>query len=99
MLRLSASYQPNDDLRIDFKHTDGEHIRTGSTSTPWTFDQAMPPTPTSGLGFAVMGLIYPGYAQAVGTGNQFTDENLGFGTTQVLVTTLREQSQIHKIHH
>ena len=42
-----------------------------------TFDQAMPPTPTSGLGFAVMGLIYPGYAQAVGTGNQFTDENLG----------------------
>ena len=84
MLRLSASYQPNDDLRIDFKHTDGEHIRTGSTSTPWTFDQAMPPTPTSGLGFAVMGLIYPGYAQAVGTGNQFTDENLGFGTTQVL---------------
>jgi len=84
MLRLSASYQPNDDLRIDFKHTDGEHTRTGSTSTPWTFDQAMPPTPTSGLGFAVMGLFYPGYAQAVGTGNQFTDENLGFGTTQVL---------------
>ena len=24
MLRLSASYQPNDDLRIDFKHTDGD---------------------------------------------------------------------------
>ena len=84
MLRLSASYQPNDDLRIDFKHTDGEHIRTGSTSTPWTFDAALPPTPTAALGFAVMGQVYPGYALAVGTGNQFTDENLGFGTTQVL---------------
>ncbi len=84
MLRFSASYQPNDDLRVDFKHTDGEHIRTGSTSSPWTFDQAMPPTPTSGLGFAVMGIFYPGYQAAVGTGNQYTDENLGFGTTQVL---------------
>ena len=84
MLRLSATYQPNDDLRIDFKHTDGDHVRTGSTSTPWTFDQAMPPTPTSGLGFAVMSIFYPQYASAVGTGNQYTDENLGFGTTQVL---------------
>ena len=84
MLRLSASYQPNDDLRIDFKHTDGDHVRTGSTSTPWTFDQAMPPTPTSGLGFAVMGIFYPQYASTVGTGNQYTDENLGFGSTQVL---------------
>ena len=84
MLRLSASYQPNDDLRIDFKHTDGEHIRTGSTSTPWTFDQAMPPTPTAGLGFFVMGAFYPQYLSAVGTGDQYTDENLGFSTTQVL---------------
>ena len=84
MLRLSASYSPNDDLRIDFKHTDGEHIRTGSTSTPWTFDQALPPTPTAGLGFAVMGIFYPQYLSAVGTGNQYTDENLGFSTSQVL---------------
>ena len=84
MLRLSASYSPNDDLRIDFKHTDGEHIRTGSTSTPWTFDQALPPTPTAGLGFAVMGIFYPQYLSAVGTGDQYTDENLGFSTSQVL---------------
>ena len=84
MLRLSASYSPSDDLRIDFKHTDGEHIRTGSTSTPWTFDQALPPTPTSGLGFAVMGIFYPQYISTVGTGNQYTDENLGFSTSQVL---------------
>ena len=84
MLRLSASYSPNDNLRIDFKHTDGEHVRTGSTSTPWTFDQAMPPTPTSGLGFAVMNIFYPQYLSAVGTGDQYTDENLGFSTSQVI---------------
>ena len=88
MLRLSASYSPNDNLRIDFKHTDGEHVRTGSTSTPWTFDQAMPPTPTSGLGFAVMNIFYPQYLSAVGTGDQYTDENLGFSSSQLEIVML-----------
>ena len=31
-----------------------------------------------------MGIFYPQYISTVGTGNQYTDENLGFGTSQVL---------------
>jgi len=31
MFRISGSWEPSDDLKIDFKHTDGEHVRTGST--------------------------------------------------------------------
>ena len=31
-----------------------------------------------------MGIFYPQYLSTVGTGNQYTDENLGFSTSQVL---------------
>ena len=44
LLRLSASWQPSDDLRIDMKHTDGEHVRIGSTAVSYTH-LTLPTTP------------------------------------------------------
>jgi outer membrane receptor protein involved in Fe transport len=79
LLRFSASWQPSDQLRFDLKHTDGEHIRIGSTVMGSVFDMAMPPTPTAGLGFLVMGNFFPGYVANIAnqTYNAYADDNAG----------------------
>ena len=77
LLRLSASWQPNDDLRIDIKHTDGSHVRTGSTVVQNTFDMALPPTPTAGLAFTIANMFYPAFVADVGNGNAYEDLNYG----------------------
>jgi len=77
LMRISASWQPNEDLRIDIKHTDGEHTRVGSTVTQNTFDMAMPPTPTAGLAFAVANTFYPGFVANVGNYLGYEDLNYG----------------------
>jgi outer membrane receptor protein involved in Fe transport len=77
LLRLSASWQPNDDLRIDIKHTDGSHVRIGSTVVQNTFDMAVPPTPTAGLAFTIANMFYPAFVADVGNGNAYEDLNYG----------------------
>ncbi len=77
MLRISASWQPSDDLRIDMKHTDGEHVRIGSTVVQKTFDMAMPPTPTAGLAFLVAQNFFPGFVSNVGSFIGYEDLNTG----------------------
>ena len=77
MTRISASWQPNDDFRIDIKHTDGHHIRTGDTVVQNTFDMAMPPTATAGLAFAIANSFYPGFVADVGNYNDWEDLNYG----------------------
>ena len=77
MVRISASWQPNDDFRIDIKHTDGHHIRTGDTVVQNTFDMAMPPTPTAGLAFTIANMFYPAFVADVGNYNGYEDLNYG----------------------
>ena len=77
LLRLSATWQPNDNLTIDFKHTDGHHIRTGSTVVQGSFDMAMPPTPTSGLAFTIANMFFPAFVADVGNGIAYEDLNYG----------------------
>ena len=86
MLRFSAAWQPSDDLRIDIKHTDGEHIRVGSTVVQKTFDMAMPPTPTSGLAFLVAQNFFPSFVANVGT--FVGGEDLNTGATKGAMQTL-----------
>ncbi len=77
MVRISASWQPNDNFRIDIKHTDGHHIRTGDTVVQNSFDMAMPPTPTSGLAFMIANNFYPEFVADVGNYNSYSDRNYG----------------------
>jgi outer membrane receptor protein involved in Fe transport len=77
LMRISAAWQPNDDLRIDIKHTDGEHTRIGSTVTQNTFDMAIPPTPTAGLAFMVANNFFPGFVANVGGYQGYDDGNQG----------------------
>ena len=77
LMRISASWQPSDALRIDIKHTDGEHTRVGSTVVQNTFDMAMPPTPTAGLAFMVAGNFFPAFVANVGNNYGYEDLNQG----------------------
>ncbi len=86
LLRISASWQPSDDLRIDMKHTDGEHVRIGSTVVQKTFDMAIPPTPTAGLAFLVAQNFFPGFVSNVG--NFIGYEDLNTGATRGAMQTL-----------
>ena len=77
LMRISATWQPNDNLKIDFKHTDGQHVRTGDTVVQNSFAMAMPPTPTSGLAFFIANTFYPQFVADVGNGNSYGDMNYG----------------------
>ena len=77
LLKFAASWQPNDDLRIDLKHLDSTHVRVGSTVAASVWNMAMPPTPTAGLAFSLVSTFFPNYVANVGTYVGGEDLNLG----------------------
>jgi len=86
MIRIGGSWEPNEDLTIDFKHTDGDHVRTGSTVAISHWEMAMPPTATSGLAFLLTDLFHPALPAAVAAGEMigYRDENMCAGSTLCL---------------
>ncbi len=86
MFRISGSWEPSDDLRIDFKHTDGDHVRTGSSVAIKHWEMAMPPTATSGLAFTITNMFHPALPAAVAAGEfiGYRDENMCAGSTLCL---------------
>ena len=86
MIRISGSWEPNENLSIDFKHADGEHVRLGSTVAIKHWEMAMPPTATSGLAFSITNTFHPLIPQSVAAGEQigYRDENMGAGSSLVL---------------
>ena len=86
LIRVSGSWEPNEDLTIAFKHADGEHVRLGSTVAIKHWEMAMPPTATSGLAFALTDLFHPALPAAVAAGEMigYRDENMCAGSTLCL---------------
>ena len=86
MIRLSGSWEPNENLTIDFKHADGDHVRTGSTVAIKHWEMVMPPTATSGLAFNITNTFHAALPAAVAAGEfiGYRDENRGAGSSLVL---------------
>ena len=86
LIRVSGSWEPNEDLTINFKHADGEHVRLGSTVAIKHWEMAMPPTATSGLAFLLTDLFHPALPAAVAAGEMigYRDENMCAGSTLCL---------------
>ena len=86
MIRISGSWEPNENVTVDFKHTDGDHVRLGSTVVLKHWEMALPPTPTSGLAFTISNTFFPRMPAAALGGELigYRDQNMGSGSSLIL---------------
>lgn len=61
--RLAATWQPNDDVTVKFKHAEGSHERVGGTAVVTVVDPVQNLGAASQLAFAVVGAFFPQVAQ------------------------------------
>ena len=83
LIRISGAWEPNDNLSVHFKHTDGDHVRTGNTVAMKHWEMASPPTATSGLAFLLTNMFHATLPAAVAAGNVigYHDQNWGAAGT------------------
>ncbi|MGB4054586.1 MAG: TonB-dependent receptor [Porticoccaceae bacterium] len=70
MARLSVNWTPNDSTKVELKHAESEHKRTGGSGVVTTFSAGLAPNiPASNfLMYGTMGAVYPQLAGLVASG-------------------------------
>ncbi|EAQ96062.1 TonB-dependent receptor [Congregibacter litoralis] len=86
--RLSLNWQPTDNLNVNFKYTQSDYERTGSTTTGKVFltrDERNEFVPNrsafADTAYSIMDVFYPGYKEQTGREFEVFKDN-GFGRSQ-----------------
>lgn len=69
MWRLSATFEPSDDVVIKAKHTQSDYLRLGGNSVVTTFQPEANIAASNALMYAVMGTFFPQTAQLAAAGH------------------------------
>ena len=69
MWRLSATFEPSDDVVIKAKHTQSDYLRLGGNSVVTTFQPEANIAASNTLMYAVMGTFFPQTAQLAAAGH------------------------------
>tara|TARA_Y100000992_G_scaffold250308_1_gene182267 strand:+ start:1 stop:2529 length:2529 start_codon:yes stop_codon:yes gene_type:complete len=69
MWRLSATFEPSDDVVIKAKHTQSDYLRVGSNAIVTTFQPEANIAASNSLMYAVMGTFFPQTAQLAAAGH------------------------------
>ena len=69
MWRLSATFEPSDDVVIKAKHTQSDYLRLGGNSVVTTFQPEANIAASNSLMYAVMGTFFPQTAQLAAAGH------------------------------
>ena len=73
--RFSATWAPNDNTTVKFKHAQGENTRRGATSVVRLIEPVANLTPSAGLAYFILGAFHPqvGVNEAAGTLDTYRD--------------------------